>query len=1061
MATQSPNNNITIKVSNIQAATSVNADGGSTWKQIESASTTLSVHNKLYIKYANVDGKYQNNVLKVTDDSGHELAKTPDDSNKYTIVTIPDGTTVVNIEYVVFSNVNVSYYNVVFNPVKNLSKNQFNGNVTFTITDDPNGMTNSQFVSINALKGKTVTLSNGTAGPMVVTKTQYIKHVTSTDDNFVVSFMDGVNYQHNKENCNFKGISGTTIYVDVYVDYIYSPPSTIRPYITNITLNYSPAIQHYLNEGWNGTSKLYNNFSLSPLTYIDSKNISNNTIYLSGGPSYNSTFTNIDHVNYPITFRYNTPFRIENNNNVINSELVTGTTTTYQATFNLTRNSKLPYYASNQEYRVNTNPYQRYFTVSNKNNYNVGLRFSYTNKTNNTTKTSTDFGNGENIKFCLNDIFAKEQQLVINNIWAYGMGSNNENAVDDSYFCPYVKIHNKIYMCYNGFIGENNKVILSGAGTPLPIETTLLKYDIIKPNLISPTLNGDKIAFSYTYIYDGEYPKPIIPEIEKYQYVVQTSKPIYLNGDETNHIFKSWSNYGYNVKNSDYKLVFVINNPDKINYADDFDLVLNNKKLTYLSAGISKTFTIKPNSTTNKYFSESTDIYVYPKTSIKYVNNLHDDEGLNINIRLNYSIDGVNKTSLINGGNTFETERFTYYNNAKHKIIIDNISTVKPIDYIQVNWPGGSRKINGINDSSILLVDDYLKQPITWNSPSITYTFTVVTKQSSTLPPQMYAYGIEIDGNGLQKDVGSLSIALISDGYEIKSYSEGTADYTKSILHLDATQVHNTQTIYIDKKDCTNNTTIEPKVQLYNYNTNYYIVPSVLPSNYIETSDSTCLYKGTIKLSDHISNNIAYAYKSQIKFKPIGIKYNAYLNILNKDNTVVEKISTGTVSATQDTIISIPDDYVGDTYNVAISNIIGISNTGNKFPIERYNLNLVNLPGESTSYNIYNPIKVTNYNDANVIIKGAYFLENNNWNRHDMFIGVIPSNSHMSYIYQTTYISPIWFESNSSCHVTINYKNHIQRDLTLEFNSTDNKYKIIDNDPVEDQAVSIEVTHIN
>ena len=30
MATQSPNNNITIKVSNIQAATSVNADGGST-----------------------------------------------------------------------------------------------------------------------------------------------------------------------------------------------------------------------------------------------------------------------------------------------------------------------------------------------------------------------------------------------------------------------------------------------------------------------------------------------------------------------------------------------------------------------------------------------------------------------------------------------------------------------------------------------------------------------------------------------------------------------------------------------------------------------------------------------------------------------------------------------------------------------------------------------------------------------------------------------------------------------------------------------------------------------
>ena len=1017
MATQSPNNNITIKVSNIQAATSVNADGGSTWKRIESTSTTLSVQNKLYIKYANIGGTYQNNVIKVTDDSGHELVKTPDNSNQYTVVTIPDGTTAVNIEYaLIIEHENI--FTLVFS-VKNLSTDKISSTdkVDFDIhyyseTAQNNLGNLVTHVNINCINGGSIKIDN-TSNPKFI-----IANVKSTSA-FVVSFIDGLNYQHNSTTNTFSFNSGSTQYIDIYVDVPVKSGGSIlklvNPTITNFNNEFNPKITGYYNDGtFNLTSCLYENFikkeypSLSPV--------------ILNGPSYNSTFTNTYYVDFPITFKYDTPFRIENNNNVINSELVTGTTTTYQVTFNLTRNSKLPYYASNQEYRVNTNPYQRYFTVSNKNNYNGRLQFSYTNKTNNTTKYSPDFANGENIKFCLTDIFAKEQQLVINNIWAYGIGSNNENVVDDSYFCPYVKINNKIYMCYDGFIGENDKVILSGAGTPLPIETTLLKYDIIKPNLISPTLNGEKIAFSYTYIYDGEYPKPIIPGIEKYQYVVQTSNPIYLNGDETNHIFKSWSNYGYNVKNSDYKLVFVINNPDKINYADDFDVVLDNKKLTYLSTGASKTFTIKPNSNTNKYFSGSTDIYVYPKTSIKYVNNLHDDEGLNVNIRLNYSIDGVNKTSLINGGNTVETERFTYYNNAKHELIIDNISTVNPIDYIQVNWPGGSRKINGINDSSILLVNDYLKQPITWNSPSITYTFTVVTKQPSTQPQQRYAYGIEIDGNGLPKDVGSLSIALISDGYEIKSYSEGNLNSFYDLLTLDSTQVHNTQTIYVDKNDCTEVSEM-PNIKLYNKNANYYIVEtSKLPSNYIETSDSTCLYKGTIKLSNNISNNIAHAYKSQINFKPIGIKYNAYLNILNKDNTVVEKISTGTVSATQDTIISIPDDYVGDTYNVAISNIIGISNTGSEFPIERYNLNLVNLSGESTSYNIYKPIKVNNYSNANIILtdfavpRGNDIWEtiyNNNINIPSALIDV--------YIYRSSYIAPRKFTAYSHANISLEY----------------------------------------
>ena len=284
MATQSPNNNITTKVNNIQAATSVNTDG-------------------------------------------------------------------------------FVYYNLVFNPVKNLSTTRFKGKVTFGVTDNitPGVEANTQYITIDSQKSQTIKLENTTIGTFERLKNYFIKDVKVSDSNFAVSFMDGIDWQNNDRNKGFSFKSGTTNYIDVYVDYIYPLPSTIRPYITNITLNYSPAIQYYINVGWNETSKLYNNFSLSPLTYIDSQNISNNTIYLSSGPSYNSTFTNIDHVNYPITFRYNTPFRIDSNGNTINSELVTGTTTTYQATFNLTRNSKLPYYASNQEYRVNINPYTRKF----------------------------------------------------------------------------------------------------------------------------------------------------------------------------------------------------------------------------------------------------------------------------------------------------------------------------------------------------------------------------------------------------------------------------------------------------------------------------------------------------------------------------------------------------------------------------------------------------------------------------------------------------------------------------------------------------------------------------
>lgn len=1042
MATQSPNNNITIKVSNIQAATSVNADGGSTWKQIESASTTLLVHNKLYIKYANIGGTYKNNVSKVTDDSGHELVKTPDNSNQYTVVTIPDGTTAVNIEYNALADGFV-YYNLVFNPVKNLSTTQFKGKVTFGVTNNitPGVEANTQYITIDSQNSQTIKLENTTIGSFEHLKNYFIKDVKVSDSSFAVSFMDGIDWQNNDRNKGFSFKSGTTNYIDVYVDYIYPSPSTIRPYIKNIT-TFNPKIQYYLNEGWNETTKLYDNFTLIPLTAINGQSISNNICYLPSSPSYNSTFTKIDYVDFPITFKYDTPFRIENNGNVINSELVTGTTTTYQVTFKLARNSKLPYYASNQEYRVNTTPYTNTFGISNNSKYKCDVNITYTNQV-------SGYSNTGKVKYMMSNtfnttaMFTRKHELIINNIWA----SSENKEIDSSYFCPYVEDRNgNRYMCYNGFISTNNPYPISGV-TPV-FYCKFFKYDIIKPRLIAPVIkDNNPIQFSIicSNLKSTSLPLPQTNTLKKYQFDISSSRYYFDNSKVKGYIdLDYWSNWGYNVNNDNYNLIFdtskinELSASDKNKYAYDFDVVTNNYALKNTVQGNVKKYAIVPDNDTNKYFSESTDIYVYPNTSIKYVNNLHE-EGVSIDLNLSYKINYRNYNKNIDSGQSFETERFTYFSKAIHNVTISNITTSKPniIAYINVEYKSdsdstikGSNKFYNISNPGISLLNDTdLKQPITWNSPSITYTFTVVTKPPTIVPLTKYTYGITINGNNLPSDVGSLLIALGDENYEIKSYSEGLKDCSGA-LRLDNTQVHNSQVIYIDKKDCTNNTTIEPKVQLYNEDPKYYIVPSLLPANYFATQDSTCEYKGTINLSKYIKYNVGKEYASKINFKPISVEYEAYLNILNNDNTIAQRIHTGVVSTTEEKTVSIPTEYVKDSYNIAISDIFGISDTGSKFPIERYNLNLVNLSGESTSYNIYKPIYVANYKSEFIKMTKMNIFENNTWlfRNTDM---VMPIS--IGYIYQHSYIAPYKFETkNNDIGISLKYLDNTSKQVNLE-----------------------------
>ena len=997
MATQSPNNNITIKVNNIAVVTSVNADGGSTWKQIESTSTTLTVNDKLYIQYANIGGTYKNNVVDVTDGSGNELTIVHDENKKYTVVTIPNGTTIVNIDYASLQNNNTNFI-IVFS-VSDLSNSYLkrHDKIHIEVQEEPYG--NVYNCTVDATTGGTIIINQ-----IEYQKSYTVKSVYIDNKDLEVSFIDVLNWQNNKTD-RFIGTQNYTKHATIYVDYASDyGPATISPSITNISKVFNPKISFYKNTNdWDKTTKLFKHFELLPLHNISTV-IPNNSYTMLNGPSYNSTFTDINYINWPVTFQYDTPFRIYNDGLALNSEYVSGNT--YEVTFNLTRNKNLPYYSSDQKYRIDTNPYYRYFNFRNTNNYDATIRFTYT-VNNKSTHNGEKIAGTDFIPCYTYDMFEQNHSVKFTNIWACASKQYDQSPeIDSSYFCPYIEINNVKYMCYDGFKALN----LSGVTPPL-VNATLLKYDIVKPKIVVPSVpNNITLSVAYNYITSTASPNPITVDYIKYQFKSAQKSDIKIN---ENTYLDYWSNWGYNVRNDDYtlKLKLELTNEDKTKFAYDFDLETNNSngKLSYTINDNIKTFTIKPNNE-NKYFEASEpEIDIFPKTSIKYVNNLIDSEGLNIHINLSYSVNKVQKLSnIISSGTTTETERFTYSDKASHKLTISSITTINPIAYIKVEWNGGSRTINNVYPGQTLLENNELKQPITWNSPSITYTFTVAT--TTPVQPHKYAYGIEIDGNGLTTNNVFVTFALTDDNdYIIKSYSSGTLNDTKKILTVDCTSIHNTQTIYIDKVDSSAIYTQPPYFQLYNNTTSYYVNPTLLPEYYVSSSDSTCEYKGTIKLNDYIKYNIAQEYASKINFKPISVKYKATLNILNNDNTIVKSIETGEVSTTKNTTVSIPDNYVSDAYNVAISNITGISSTGSEFPIERYNLNLVNISGQSISYNIYKPIDIDN-RYSNIKITEYAMLENDLWNTHYNDI-LIPKTS--CFMYQSSYIAPVKFESKN------------------------------------------------
>lgn len=931
-------------------------------------------------------------------------------------------------------------------------------------------------VSFDSNYGKTIKIDNGTGQiPSFSIQNIRVRKGNNVKKEYIASYITGLGVEdwQNNKHTNFTKASNSTTNVTIYFDYVdttSNKPVTIAPLITNISGSFNPKLRFYENNGnWNEETHLYDQFnSVSAI-------ISNSTYEIQNGPSYNSTFTDISYVDKKdfIEFKYDIPFRIHNNNNkvIINSKLDSGSTITYIAKFNLTRNSSLPYYAKDQNYNIVTEPWKAYFTVKNVNSDNhAGLQFSYINGTNNNAGSANTYISANNYgkQFCLSDMFNKTQTLIINDVW----------SSDSSCFCPYVKIEDDHYCyCFNNFITKNDNVTISPDKSIL-IETKLLNYQTVLPNIILPQTISPNISnyISITYNYINENIKP--NRANRYQYTtLEVRKDIQkIDGKMS---LGSWSNYNYNVGNSNYGFRFRVEGDTPVGYTCNFDVVMDGKKLAYDGFDYDWNdyyYTISPTVSHKLFSNTAPNFYVYPKTSIKYVNNMYDSTNnvSLVDINVKYSVNNITSDTIsITGNKTGETREFSYYDNANHTVKINNINTgVNKIDHIKITWydeddneqekGNKTRIIKGdwiYSDSSnrVLISNNNLKQPITWKSPSITYTFTVVTV-SPSVDPKKYAYGISISGDGLPQDFGQLSFVLDNDNYTLKQNNDLP---NTNILTLDSSSVHNNQMIYLDLKEGASSAT--PYVRLYNYNTNYYVESLLLPTQYNLSSDSSnCLYIGSIKLSDYISNNISYIYPSQIKFNPITVNYKATLNILDKkDNKIVTTINTGTVSTSQSTIISIPEEYVNVSYNVAISKISGILSDGQEFPIKRYYLNLENLTGESTSYNIYKPIKVLNESgNANVSITNAYFLYKNIWTSNSVSDCVIPySLSTTSYIYLSSYISGITFESNVACVANVMYSDTSTELPVLTFDNTRNIYSVTM--PNSEKAViGIKISHI-
>lgn len=900
-------------------------------------------------------------------------------------------------------------------------------NITFKISD---GTHDVNSVNIIGNKSTQIDIDNGIGQPPLF----FIKDISVTSQNakYIVSYMDGIDWQNNNRK-GFSRKNGDNTDVTIWVEYVelnnYNIPPTISPSITGISIygSYNPLIIYYTQSEWNTQTNLFENFTLTSVTPFvkDYK--------LNIGQSYNSTFTDKTYIDKEdfIEFKYDAPFRIHNNNNevVINSQLDSESTITYVAKFNLTRNKNLPYYTTeNQIYQIHTEPLSGAFEVQNiYSDNNETLHFTYTNATNDTVSTiNTSISNGVTKKFYLNDMFVTNQQLVINSV----------SGTTSGVFCPYVKTNGTYYYCFNDFIKKSDNITVSPNKT-LHIETKVLNYQTVKPNLIlPPSISPNYISITYNYINNSIQPY----NTGKYQYtILEANKNIQNENGKTS--LGSWSNYKYNVGNSDYTLTFKIDyNKNKGGNADDFDVIIDDNNVflhydTEVSDSSTKVYKIKPNINNNKYFSDiEPNINIYPKTSINYIN----DMSL-IDINLKYTIDNYTYSATIKGNYTLQPQiKFSYNNKATHTVTIGNINTTNKIEYISVKCNNQElQKIYDIQKGKVLLENNDLKQPITWNLPSITYTFTVVTRSPDTPiePQQTYAYGITIDGNGIASDFGKLLIALDNDDYIIRGNSEGTISANGNMLTLDSTQVINSQIIYIDGSDCTGNIKPSgtPYVQLYNYNTNYYIKSSLLPLQYELSSDSDYIYKGTIKLRDYISNNISYVYPSQIKFNPISIDYKATLDIINKDHNSVKTIETGIVSTSQSTIVSIPENYVSELYDIAISKITGILSNNQEFNIERYNLNLENLTGELTSYNVYKPIKIQNNTENNVIITNIEVIDKNSTGSPTTLNpNTLLSSGINGYIYYSSYIIINEFKSKAQINnVSLQYYDDTNEDIII------------------------------
>lgn len=1006
MATQAPNGSyITIVASDQSLATSVSTDG-KTWTTFSNGTkiNNLLVQDKLYIKYSEQgSGNFKKNITSVTNQSGTSLTITDDNTNHYSIVTVPSGTTSINIEYVAFSDVSLNYATVKFKFNNNPNKifiTYNGGNVTDTASN----------LSTNGIRVPIY----GTFGQLDIHRMSCLddndNDLSATYNGYFVSYIGSpTTWTNNNSYHNTISIEANEIKtLDVYVDTHNNNPISQSFVITN-TLQPFKFYGHELSGGVHHISDNTYQYCVD-LSQFNTSVTNKSKFTLNSLLPKNYTDVELSNIDGKLYISSENDFAITDAklNKIAYVKCVGETTSNYPYVANVTVKPVKDnlFYNEENNYILCATSYSSTVTFNNKNiatgsgKDNIYINY-YTEDSSRLENIILYQGKSTNVKF---DNFrgTKYNQFKFNDIYAYG----TEVVMPNTHFVPYIIYKNTYQFCWDTKFW-NWHTLSNSNGVSCDIVS--LPFEFVSPAITMPKVddNNFKIHVKSTRIDDdvtnGKFPSTTA----YYQYTKTNPTAAAINNSTGSLNLGNWSKYGFNVKNTPYQLsIQTVNIPT--GYTRNFDLYLGDTTLKPNIADDAYNYSIYVNKNyTYQYFYNNISTFdIYPTNYIKYDTDstTQKDEKLSkIKFYLNFA-NGNNNTY-----NGYFYNNFNVSANAKNKIDqllkISEIPDDVNIDYVSVKCetPNTTKtsRIYNVQNNSTILESTGADFENTWIEYPLTYTFSIVTKKPEEPTIKAHDYGLKLNTTSL--GVSEYYIEINNDYIisEISGEENPILNNNKTLYH--SNDNYNNKILYIDKKDGIN----IPStfwIRLYLTTDDYYVTNNTINPTFNTSSNTKCNKEATLYLSGYIKSNIKKIYKSIIKLNNIGIEYEAYLGIIkNSDTSTVCYDFGGAINVPSATYkpLPIPDEYANDpSYNIIVTRINGIVN-GSQIPIERYNIGLIpTLPASSDNTYNYETIKVTNNTNTDVFIISYYsWSDSSYWTQHTNTNICIPAGIQSAYLY--------------------------------------------------------------